>query len=600
VVFSTGPIGVVGDRLSEQRFQSREGFEALEPTSPSDEPSRLPAIPGGSRVDQLPQDFLQVLSRRPLLPGDVIAGRYQLVETLGNGAMGQVFIGEIQSIGRRVAIKVLKPELLLDVQFRRRFQQEAEAVAAIEHRNVARFFDLVVGDPTFLVMEYVPGPTLAAVLDKGKLEPVRAINIVRRLCWALEAAHRAGVIHRDIKPSNIILAPDVENGDEPKLIDFGLAKVAATTLGEGLTRTGQIIGTPRYMSPEQIANKDVDARSDVYSLGCVLYEMVTGHSPFAAEDDVQVLYQQMHHVPPAPSTQAEGVPPQLDAVIARCLDKEPDKRFRSMQEMAAALASIDRRRGSDAAGAQRARGGIGYGFVVAAFVVGALATGGGMWLGTRQAAGEAEIVVTSQPPGAAVEIDGRHWRQTTPTAITAIGPGRHDVRVSAPGHAAIEQSLVVERGGRAAVELVLPAAQKQIDISSVPAGARVFVDGQLRDGRTPMTVTVSEDDFHEVRLELDGYENEVRALKPEDRDAAMTVHLLPEKLERGTLWIDGPLGAEVWMDGAPTGAAAPTLALQVPTGSHWIELRSSDGGVIAGKAVRVARGQILHVAPVAK
>ncbi|MGZ3406505.1 MAG: serine/threonine-protein kinase, partial [Polyangia bacterium] len=174
-----------------------------------------------------------MLSRRPLLPGDVIAGRYKLIETLGNGSMGQVFIGEIQSIGRRVAIKVLKPELLVDAQFRRRFQQEAEAVAAIEHRNVARFFDLVVGDPTFLVMEYVAGPTLAAALKKGPLDPVRAINIVRRLCWALEAAHRAGVIHRDIKPSNIILAPDVEIGDEPKLIDFGLAKVAATTLGEG-------------------------------------------------------------------------------------------------------------------------------------------------------------------------------------------------------------------------------------------------------------------------------------------------------------------------------------------------------------------------------
>ena len=585
--------------MSEQRRSELHGF-APEPTSPSDdEPPRLPAIPGGSRVDTLPQDFLQVLSRRPLLPGDVIAGRYKLIETLGNGAMGQVFVGEILSIGRRVAIKVLKPELLVDAQFRRRFQQEAEAVAAIEHRNVARFFDLVVGDPTFLVMEYVPGPTLAAALRPGPLEPVRALNIVRRLCWALEAAHRAGVIHRDIKPSNIILAPDVENGDEPKLIDFGLAKVAATTLGEGLTRTGQIIGTPQYMSPEQIANKDVDARSDVYSLGCVLYEMVAGRSPFAAPEDVQVLYRQIHVVPAAPSTIVSSLPPQLDAVIARCLAKEPDERFDSMQEMAAALAAIDRRRPpqSRMRAAFGTAEGRGYGLVLAAFVVGALAMGGGMWLGNRQSAGDAEIFVTSQPSAASVEIDGHPWLQTTPTVVTALGAGRHNVRVAAAGHAAVEQSVVLERAGRGAVEVNLPAAQREVALETVPAGARVFVDNQLEHGRTPMTVTLAQDDFHQLRFDLDGYESELRAIKPEDRDPKVTVHLEAAKLDRGTLWIDGPLDSEVWMDGAPTGAAAPTIGLQVTTGTHTVELRTSDGSVLGKKTISVGLGQILHVTP---
>src|SRR5262249_55038954 len=147
---------VAGIPMGDERFHSQFTGDSMA----GEEPSRLPAVPGGSRVDNLPPELLQVLSRRPLMPGDVIAGRYKLIESLGNGTMGQVFVGEIQSIGRRVAIKVLRPELLVDAQFRRRFQTEAEAVAALEHRNIARCFDLVVGDPTFLVMEYVPGPSL--------------------------------------------------------------------------------------------------------------------------------------------------------------------------------------------------------------------------------------------------------------------------------------------------------------------------------------------------------------------------------------------------------------------------------------------------------
>ncbi len=409
--------------MSDDRFQSQQ-FTGDSTTG--EEPSRLPAIPGGSRVDNLPQDFLQVLSRRPLLPGDVIASRYKLVEALGNGTMGQVFVGEIQSIGRRVAIKVVRPELLVDAQFRRRFQQEAEAVAALEHRNVARCFDLVVGDPTFLVMEYVAGPTLAKVLEKGRLPPVRAINITRRLCWALEAAHRAGVIHRDVKPSNVILAPDVEASDEPKLIDFALAKVKTTA----------------YLSPEQRAGSAVDARSDVYSLGCVLYEMLVGRPP------------PLEAVAPPPSTIVEAVPAQLDALLARCLAKDPAGRYKSMKELAEAIGGIDRRRLSGHHAGPRS--GVGYGFVLGAFVAGALATAGGMWLGTRAAADDGSIVVTSGPSGATVEVDGHAWKQTTPTAVTGLGPGAHSVRVRIDGHAPVVESVTLEAGGHAAVDVTLP------------------------------------------------------------------------------------------------------------------------------------------------
>ena len=141
--------------------------------------------------------------------------------------------------------------------------------------------------------------------------------IAERLCWALEAAHQRGVVHRDIKPSNVILSPDTENEIEPKLIDFGLAKVAAVSSEKGLTRTGQIVGTPDYMSPEQIANKEVDARSDVYSLGCLVFEMCVGRPPFTGGDDVQVLYQQLQVKPDRVEDHVPDAPPEIDKLLSQ-------------------------------------------------------------------------------------------------------------------------------------------------------------------------------------------------------------------------------------------------------------------------------------------
>ena len=238
------------------------------------------------------------------------------------------------------------------------------------------------------------------------------------------------MIHRDLKPSNVILAPDVENSDEPKLIDFALAKVTISP----------------YLSPEQRAGSAVDARSDVYSLGCMLYEMVTSAPP------------PLEGEAPPPSARVEGVPPQLDAVIARCLAKDPAGRFKSMQEMAGALGGIDRRRLSGRHAS--ARGGVSWGFVLGAFAAGALATAGGMVLGTRAAADDGSIVVTSKPSGGRVEVDGRPWKQTTPTAVTGLGAGGHKVRVIVDGREPVEQSVTLERGGHGEVEAVLPSGAK--------------------------------------------------------------------------------------------------------------------------------------------
>ncbi|HWE29975.1 MAG TPA: serine/threonine-protein kinase, partial [Polyangia bacterium] len=313
----------------------------------SDELRRELSDGGFSRIDTLPDGFADILKRHSLQPGDVVGDRYKLLEVLGGGAMGHVFTAENRAIGSIVAIKVLKPELLANPEFRQRFQHEAQAVGSIEHPNVARFLDVVVGDPTFLVMEYVPGETLATVLAREKAMSIqRAVHIATRLCWGLDAAHAAGIIHRDLKPTNVILTADREVGETPKLIDFGLAKIAAVAGTEQLTRTGQIIGTPAYMSPEQISGRDVDARSDVYALACLLYEMIAGRPPFTGSEDVQTLYRQLHEPPEPLSLNAADVPGALDKVVNRALAKNPHDRYGSMQELARALnAAVEKRRG---------------------------------------------------------------------------------------------------------------------------------------------------------------------------------------------------------------------------------------------------------------
>ena len=300
-------------------------------------PQPTPLSRGLSKLEALPEGFAESM-RRQVDVGDIVGERYRVVRPIGHGAMGTVFLAENQAIGLRVAIKLLKPELLANPDFRLRFKHEAEAVAAIQHPNVAHFLDLIVGDPTFLVMEYVDGPTLHQLIRKeGKLAPRRAADIAIRLAWGLHAAHKAGVIHRDLKPSNILLSPDEETGEMPKIIDFGLAKTVGSPTA-ALTRAGQIVGTPQYMAPEQIARKEVDARTDVYALGSVLYAMLCGRPPFTDNnDDVQLLYKQVHEPVEPVRMHAPHVSAELEAVVMRALAKSPSERFQSARELARAL-----------------------------------------------------------------------------------------------------------------------------------------------------------------------------------------------------------------------------------------------------------------------
>jgi len=247
--------------------------------------------------------------------------------------MAKVFLGTDTVLGRTVAVKVMAPQFADDDGFVMRFRREAQAAASIGHPHIVSVFDTGSDDGVhFIVMEYVEGRTLAEILaGGGRILPDRAIDIAMDVCRALEAAHAQGVIHRDIKPGNIMLDP---RGDV-KVTDFGIARV--TTTADTVAQTAAILGTASYLSPEQAQGQPVDGRSDIYSLGCVLYEMVTGRPPFLGDSPVAVASKQVLEQPTPASRLNPDVTADLDAVILRALAKNPANRYQSAEEMRADL-----------------------------------------------------------------------------------------------------------------------------------------------------------------------------------------------------------------------------------------------------------------------
>jgi serine/threonine-protein kinase len=266
----------------------------------------------------------------------ILGGRYRVERELGRGGMAKVFEGTDTVLGRRVAIKILAPQFAEDEAFVQRFRREAQAAARIGNPHIVSVFDTGSDDGVhYIVMEFVEGRTLADYLaGGGRVLPERAIGVAQDVCEALAAAHAQGVIHRDIKPGNIMLDPR----GQVKVTDFGIARM--TTTAETVAQTAAILGTASYLSPEQAQGQPVDGRSDIYSLGCVLYEMVTGRPPFLGETPVTVASKQVLEQPVPPSTLNGDVPADLDAVILRALAKNPANRYTSAEELRADLERV--------------------------------------------------------------------------------------------------------------------------------------------------------------------------------------------------------------------------------------------------------------------
>ncbi|ROS26207.1 Stk1 family PASTA domain-containing Ser/Thr kinase [Cellulomonas sp. PhB150] len=276
----------------------------------------------------------------------ILAGRYEVGELIGRGGMAEVHIGHDTRLGRTVAIKILRSDLARDPSFQNRFRREAQAAASLNHPAIVAVYDTgedvtteatgVVGHVPFIVMEYVEGHTVRDILRDGHAVPIEeAVEISAGVLSALEYSHHAGIVHRDIKPANVMLTPT----GAVKVMDFGIARAVADSAAT-MTQTQAVIGTAQYLSPEQARGETVDARSDLYSAGCLLFELLTGRPPFVGDSPVSVAYQHVREPAPVPSTLASDVPDSLDRITLKALAKERDSRYSTAAEFRSDLEAV--------------------------------------------------------------------------------------------------------------------------------------------------------------------------------------------------------------------------------------------------------------------
>ncbi len=467
------------------------------------------------------------------LVGQTVAGRYRIVERLGQGGMGQVYRAEHIRMGSSCAIKIMNPALEQDPEAMGRFGREATHASRIDHPNVARVYDFGETEDglLFLAMEFVEGETLSAILERdGALEPSRAAEIGWQIADALNAAHSLGTVHRDIKPDNIIVKPQADGRELAKIVDFGIARAIEVAEGEQVTRAGFVVGNPKYMSPEQLTGEAIDARTDIYSLGCVLYELLVGKPAFSGGSGPALLTRRLTEPPPSPRASRPGVPEALDVIVTRAMAREPADRFESAVALRNALEPIietpitGRRRiqtggsrkaavvaetvaGESANGSRLPRWAIpvaGAAVVVAAFLaIGQLRKDGGAASADMQAeaesgAGAAVVPVPDSartsvpaPPTAQSAARGDEGAATTtePPPTPPSGAGRAAAN-DAANRAATRTAATTADSQRTVQAVPPPVAQRQVPpVTRAPPPAPVF-NAALADSVSALLVLV--------------------------------------------------------------------------------------------------------------
>lgn len=375
-------------------------------------------------------------------------GRYKIVDQLGKGSMGKVYLAHDPHIDRKVALKVLHKDHLGSKDIIKRFIKEAKAIGRLSHPDIVSVYDVGQDHGTiFIAMEYLEGRPLNKVIQSEKLPIAAIIKIGRQVAAALDYAHQKGIIHRDIKPSNLMLT---DNGNV-KLTDFGIAHFedASLTLK---TRSGDILGTPAYMSPEQIAGKTVDNRSDLYSLGVILYELMVGQRPFV-KDNITALFSAIAQQRPLAPVKADpAIPRRLSGVIMQAMAKHPDRRYQTGSAMASALVAhqpTEKGAGLRHKG-QRKKSPLKWAAVLVLFTLFG-------WQMYRHMGGDpsvfASVNITSDPPNASIYLNNT-FKGRTPMRCE-LPLGLHDVRLTLTGHYESEAQIDVNASGEMPVHLRL-------------------------------------------------------------------------------------------------------------------------------------------------
>jgi eukaryotic-like serine/threonine-protein kinase len=496
-------------------------------------------------------------------------GNYQVLQKIGSGAMGNVFLAHHPVIGKRVALKVIHPELASNEEMIARFFNEARAVTQIGHENIVdvQDFGQTPDGDSFIVMELLEGISLGDKLKhEGALSVPRATHIALQLADGLAAAHARGIIHRDLKPDNIFLIPRGGDPDFVKILDFGLAKLTGPSqVMQHQTKTGSLLGTPHYMAPEQAENvKKVDHRADVYSLGCILFQLLTARVPFPGEGFGEVLVRHVREPPPLPSRLNPAVPPALEKIVLHALAKKPEFRFASMDEFRTALRDPERfAQTLDGQGGVRLTPDNGVPIMAVAGMgppPPAPPPPGVPGKPTPRVSHEAPTMMAQAPDTetlkraaeAQAQAQAQNQRHAAPTAATPRRPdpvrvvqprpakdtvaegvrGRGPSAAKRPGVGlliGLAAGLIIVGGG-AWLVLSGRGGDVAITVAAEPAGAEVW-DGERLIGAAPVVVKLPRgDEPHTIAVKKDGFLTAQRVVHPR-QDQALKVRLTPKPPE---------------------------------------------------------------------